>query len=401
MNNHRVQMTTLQEDLRELKLLPEEDLDQLSVVKGEPVSTQNDPEPPPGQSGEKPPPKVQAESDDDDDDDDDVPTPAGDAVQAQEARRYVAGLAKRFLEQYARGRKSRVEGTRSRVADRLESLARGRFASGRAAPRSGPPTTDRLIEDVARIVGGLNRVRQQERIQGFAHVALISENLGRKFRRLGVALRENNLYRMSSVMERLAYRSGRVALCLEDGELPPPPPPEGQSAVPATEQDPAEMGDTELDDLFKRFMMKMLDALQVYQDTGAAEEDDELPDLPPDGEMPSDEKDSDEEDDDFPMSNEAEDDDDVPPFPPADEGEDGDDDDVLPEPDDEIDETDDDDEDDGPKQTESLIRQVRAILGEARSAKKEARKPARRNKKESRGRSRSSKEERKGKARRR
>lgn len=356
-----VVITTLQEDLRAIGLIegdqeklapkadpeggyaedggrdkPEDDPDTIKkegrkgegkVVKaGKPAGKKFE-----GRKGEAIPPGIgPVEGDDEPDDDEDDK----DLPKAQEAIQAIRTLSRSFLRAHAPvGPKPVGAATESKKPQsRLEQLAEGKiYRSG-----SAKPATDRvasLLEEVAAVVGDIRRAQKEEQIKGFANVAMIAEHLSSKFRGWGMALSEGGLFKVSRQMRKLAEDAAAMAQKIDE----PPAEEPGKEDEPEKGTEArmeADTDDKSVDDLFKKFMSKLLDALQLYNDVqGKATEGDEEDEPAPDSdEEPKTELDNEGDEEDEP----APDSDDEPKSEYTDEADDED------EPDD-----DEDDEEEG------------------------------------------------------
>jgi hypothetical protein len=253
--------------------------------------------------GEDEPKDAQTEADDGEEGDDKEKEP-------MEAKSLVKNQAARFLRAYApvtpKPVGARVENktgkkgksvTESRTApkgpakpfkkpikesrsQRLHRLSEGKiFESAKRPVKTGVSKIDSLLEEVGALVGDINRSKKVEKIEGFANIAVIAEMLQRRFRMIGMALSEGNIYRVADQMKKLSEQAGDMAIGMDGGEEPKvgeqdePPPGEPKDAMAAE----ADGDDAQVDALFKKFMAKLLDALQLYNDVTGKSEQDEVP----------------------------------------------------------------------------------------------------------------------------
>ena len=207
-----------------------------------------------------------------------TPKPVGARVESRngkkgktltESRKVSKGPAKPFVKPLKESR-----------TQRLHRLAEGKiFESAKRPVKTGVSKIDALLEEVGSIVGDLNRTKKVERIEGFANIAVIAEMLQRRFRMIGMALSEGNIYRVADQMKKLSEQAGDMAIGMDGGEEPKqaeqdePPPGDPKNAMAAE----ADGDDAQVDALFKKFMAKLLDALQLYNDVTGKSEQDEVP----------------------------------------------------------------------------------------------------------------------------
>jgi len=158
---------------------------------------------------------------------------------------------------------------------RLRRLSEGKIHGRRksSAARKHDNKITALLEDVSGIVGDIHRVRREERIKGFAKIAVIAEMLSRRFHNWGMSLSEGNLYKVGDVMRKLHEQAADIAFEMDTppGEEMPgdEEPPEGIEAAAGGD-------DAMVDEMFKKLMAKLLDALQLYNDvTGKGGEEGE------------------------------------------------------------------------------------------------------------------------------
>jgi len=318
-------ITTLQEDLKKIGLYTETD--------------QEAPGPEPDQEGgytgdsdEEPEDEPDTISEMDEPEDEPAEEPEMDDDDAEEAIEAMGTLARHFLHQH--------EPLGKPVGAVTESRRRRRQSRYAKAQRSSNPTVriNSLLEEVSDIVGDIHRTRKEEQIKGFANIAVIADKLAGTFSGWGMSLEEGNLYKVGAVMKKLSEDAATMAVRLEQPEGEPEDDDEGDMdeigprGGPPEDDDEGDMDeigprggptdDAEVDALFKKFMAKLLDALQLYHDVTGKEEADE----PEDDE---DEVDVDVEVDvDEPEDDEGEEDEDEPEL---DEGDDEDDDEDEPE----------------------------------------------------------------------
>lgn len=235
--------------------------------------------------GKKAPPFKKEDSHEDDDEDDPADT--------EEALGQIATLASGFLSAHTRGPigesrlrragkskknkpfvKPRVESKRQRV----QRLAEGKIFSTAPAPsghRRSQSRIQALLEEVGSIVGDIHRSRRVEQIKGFANIAVIAEMLEGRFRAIGMDLSEGGIYKVAGVMKRLSEQASDVAIGLDSPDEPGDELDEVPPGIGPSEQDPTpgEGGDDAMvDEMFKKLMAKLLDALQLYNDVTGKEE---------------------------------------------------------------------------------------------------------------------------------
>jgi hypothetical protein len=98
-----------------------------------------------------------------------------------------------------------------------------------------------------------------------------------------MALSEGNLYRVGAMMKKLSEQSADMAVKLdtppgeEDPEMGMDEPPMDDEPEDAAAMEQEGGDDAKVDELFKKFMAKLLDALQLYNDVTGKSEQDELP----------------------------------------------------------------------------------------------------------------------------
>jgi hypothetical protein len=295
---HHVVITSLQEDLKRIGLTSvreqedsdEEPAPEVDAEGGNPMEQDMDDEPDDTAA-------MGEEEGDEEDDDEEEPD------MAAEARTLVKTRAQHFLKAHVpvtprpvgmaterRGTKGRsisesrkpagkpkpfrkpLKESRSR---RLHRLAEGKiFNTAPMRKRTGVSRVDALLEEVAGIVGDLHRTKQVEKIIGFANISVIAEMLNRRFRAIGMSLSEGSIYRVAGQMQKLSEQAADMALGMDGGEEPPmeADPAMGEPEPPSMEQD-----DPQVDALFKKFMAKLLDALQLYNDVSGKSEEDPMP----------------------------------------------------------------------------------------------------------------------------
>lgn len=249
-------------------------------------------------------------------------------VAAVEAKRLVRAEAKRFLASYgAKPKTSSKRESRNKPvakkplkesrAQRLQRLAEGRIFVPSAAPSRASSKIDRLLEEVGSIVGDLSRSRKVEQIEGFANISVIAGTLHKRFSTLGMRLAEGSIYRVGEEMKRLSEDAGDMALDMDGGDPsvePPAPPAAEDDAAPDAGGD-----DAKVDLLFKKFMAKLLDALQLYNDVSGKSEEDEMP-----GDDAAVAEDGEEEDPEAAVGEDGEEDPEAPPVDEDDEEPEGD-----------------------------------------------------------------------------
>lgn len=312
MIQRRVRVTSLREDLKAIGLLREGEEEPKPTDQD--IEDEDDEEPAPDSE-----PAPSAEEDEDGEDDE--KKPEGDLEKAMEALGVLAGG---YLRRHAKAEH------RNAKHKSLSKLAEGRSPVEKKRSTSAGKV-EALLEDVSHILHGIRRSKLEQKIRGFANIALIADSLSDRFKTIGMRLSEGNLYRVARVMRKLSEQASDMAVGLdtppgkereedEDGTEDP------TGEKPTTEQVPDD--DVKVDMLFKKFMSKLLDALQLYNDvTGQSESDAEPED------EPEPEAEPEEEDEDEPEGDEE------PGDEPAEEGEED------PEDSDEPTEEDDDDED--------------------------------------------------------
>ena len=314
-----IQISTLEEDMRNIfgRPLREQDDSQEEPAPEYPEDGGNlaepDEDPPMGEADDD---EDEPVDEDDDEDEDDEP------VDAEEAKSQISSLANGFLSAHTRARvesrsrrgqkkgkggRSLSEGRRGpkspkspkrkpfrkpqqeSKAARVLRLARGDIFESAPAPRRRSTTRSSrvasLLEEVQGIVGDLHRSRRVEQIQGFANIAVIAGMLEGRFRSIGMDLAEGNIYRVAGEMKKLSEQASDVAVGLDSPDEEPTEPTE-QDELPGDDdqEDPmptaeAEADDAAVDDMFKKLMAKLLDALQLYNDVTGKEEMDGMPDL--------------------------------------------------------------------------------------------------------------------------
>lgn len=299
---HPVVITPLEEDLKRIGLLREQD-DEEPAPEPDPEggyaemgdeTPEDEPDKPMGEQAddEEPAPEpdpeggyATEEEGEDDEDDEDA------AVEA------IGTLAGHFLAQHqaigpkpagavAEGKPAqRGRPLHESKAQRVQRLATGNLFGG--SPKRAPEPTNRvtaLLEEVSDIVGDIHRSRKEEQIKGFANIAVIADTLASRFSDWGMALSEGNLYRVGAMMKKLSEQSADMAVKLdtppgeEDPEMEMDEPPMDDEPEDAAAMEQEGGDDAKVDELFKKFMAKLLDALQLYNDvTGKSESDEELP----------------------------------------------------------------------------------------------------------------------------
>ena len=295
-----VVITSLEEDMRNIfgRALTEQD-DSIEEPAPDPEEEGGNPMEP----DEDPP---MGESDDDDEDDEPVAEEDDDEedpVAADEAKAQISNLASGFLSAHTRARvesrkrrggKSLNEGKRAKPkpfrkplveskAQRIHRLAEGKIFSTAPAPRGNRRSSSRiasLLEEVGGIVGDIHRSRKEEQIKGFANIAVIAGMLEGRFRSIGMDLSEGSIYKVAGVMKRLSEQASDVAVGLDspdeepEMEMEPEPGEEPEEDPMAAE---GEGDDPAVDEMFKKLMAKLLDALQLYNDVTGKEEMDPVP----------------------------------------------------------------------------------------------------------------------------
>lgn len=209
-----------------------------------------------------------------------TPKPVGARVESRNGQKGKTLAESRGSKTPAKPAKPFVKPLKESRTQRLHRLAEGKiFESAKRPMRTGVSKIDALLEEVGSIVGDLNRTKKVERIEGFANIAVIAEMLQRRFRMIGMALSEGNIYRVADQMKKLSEQAGDMAIGMDGGEEPKqaeqdePPPGEPKDPMAAE----AEGDDAQVDALFKKFMAKLLDALQLYNDVTGKSEQDEVP----------------------------------------------------------------------------------------------------------------------------
>lgn len=275
MLKRNVVIRPLQEELRALGILEQDQ--EKPAPKPDPeggyAAEQGDEEP------QDEPPKPKAEQEEPEDDDE-VETEALDAIKTLSA--HFLGVHEQDEpeddddEPMALGPNGEPVGE-SRIR-RLRRLAEGRiFSSRKSARPKSPHRVTALLEEVSGIVGDIHRSRREDRIQGFANIAVISEMLSRRFCHWGMSLSEGRLYKVGEVMAKLHEQAADMAIGLD---TPPGEKPDEQEEppIPGEEEPAVEQDDAQVDDLFKKLMAKLLDALQLYNDVTGKSEQEEVPD---------------------------------------------------------------------------------------------------------------------------
>lgn len=356
MKKHLV-ITSLQEDMRNIFGSPLTEMDDMGGEEPAPEPEEEggnamepDEDPPMGEMDEPDDDDEEPKTETDDGDEDDEP------ADAEEAKGQIANLATGFLsahtrvavESRRRRGKSLTEGKGKKTrkpfrkplkesrAARIHRLAEGKIFSTAPAPsghRRSQSRIQALLEDVGNIVGDIHRSRKEEQIKGFANIAVIAGMLEGRFRAIGMDLSEGGIYKVAGVMKRLSEQASDVAVGLDSPDEPEtemePMPGEEPEEEPTAEQGG---DDAAVDEMFKKLMAKLLDALQLYNDVTGKEEMDPMPgedgEEDPTAEMddmpPSD--DDDEED----VVRVGEMDDPPAPPPPSDDDEEDDDEDEEP-----------------------------------------------------------------------
>jgi hypothetical protein len=325
MKKHVV-ITSLQEDMRNIFGRPLTEMDDMGGEEPAPDPEEEggnpmepDEDPPMGEMDEPEDEEPVDESDDDDEDD----------MPAEEAKHQIASLANGFLSAHTRGPavESRQRGgkrakpktkkkpfvkplTESR-AQRIHRLAEGNIFSTAPAPRGNRRSSSRiqsLLEEVGGIVGDIHRSRKEEQIKGFANIAVIAGMLEGRFRSIGMDLSEGGIYKVAGVMKRLSEQASDVAVGLDSPDEEPEAPAAEMDDMPGDEEPADEAGeDPAVDEMFKKLMAKLLDALQLYNDVTGKEEMDPVP-----GEGDDEEPDMDDGEEDVVRVGEMDD----PPAPP-------------------------------------------------------------------------------------
>lgn len=259
-------------------------------------------------------------SDDDLDDQDEDCDDDEDPEDKVAEQHRVAAAASSFLSSFRGiGRTESRGGSRApaRTESRGEKLLR--LSEGRSAHRPAPKLTggrgsriSALIEHVAGIQSGIRQDRLRERTQLWAKTSRVAGLLGERFSIRAMDLGEANLWKASQEMKRLAEQAADVAIGLDEPEDD-----DKDVTAPAVGEEDT---DALSDEVFKKVMAKILDALQLYNDVKGGDEDGGEP---PPAEMEADEDPAAAADDDDDDDSDDDDDDDEEEPVAEQDGEDG------------------------------------------------------------------------------